>query len=54
MGGLQIRRNLVSTETDGRPIRPLPTDVVMHADAAVVGFGGTLNVSGNPGDPGKW
>jgi hypothetical protein len=26
----------------------------MHTDAADVGFGGTLDVAGNPGDPGQW
>jgi hypothetical protein len=26
----------------------------MHTDAADVGFGGTLDVKGNPGDPGQW
>jgi hypothetical protein len=26
----------------------------MHTDAADVGFGGTLDVVGNPGDPGQW
>jgi hypothetical protein len=26
----------------------------MHTDAADVGFGGTLDVEGNPGDPGQW
>jgi hypothetical protein len=26
----------------------------MHTDAAEVGYGGTLDVNGSPGDPGKW
>jgi hypothetical protein len=39
---LQMWRKLASTETDGRPIRPLPTIGIMHTDAADVGFGGTL------------
>jgi hypothetical protein len=26
----------------------------VHTDAADVGFGGTLDVAGNPGDPGQW
>jgi hypothetical protein len=47
-------RKLASTETDGRPIRTLPTNGIMHTDAADVGFGGTLDVEGNPGDPGQW
>jgi hypothetical protein len=47
-------RKLVSTETDGCPIRPLPTNGILHAEAADVGFGGTLDVGGNPGDPGQW
>jgi hypothetical protein len=47
-------RKLASTETDGRPVRPLPTNGIMHIDAANVGFGGTLEVEGNPGDPEQW
>jgi hypothetical protein len=45
---------LASNETDGHPIRPLPTNGIMHTDAADVGFGRTLDVAGNPGDPGQW
>jgi hypothetical protein len=45
---------LASTETDGRPIRPLPNNGIMHTDAADVGFGGTLDVAGNPEDPEQW
>jgi hypothetical protein len=45
---------LVSTETDGRPIRPLPTNGIMHTDVADVGFDVTLDVDENPGDPGQW
>jgi hypothetical protein len=41
-----------NTETDGRPIRPLPNKGIMHTDAADVGFDGTLDVEGNTGDPG--
>jgi hypothetical protein len=48
---LQMYRKLASTETDGRPIIPLPTNGIMHTDAADVGFGGTLDVAANPGDP---
>jgi hypothetical protein len=51
---LQMWRKLASTETDGRPIRPPPTNGIMHTDAADVGFGRTLDVEGNPGDPGQW
>jgi hypothetical protein len=47
-------KKLASTETDGRPIRPLPNNGIMHTDAADVGFGGTLDVEGNSGDPGQW
>jgi hypothetical protein len=43
---------LASTETDEHPIRPLPTNEIMHADAADVGFGRTLDVARNPGCPG--
>jgi hypothetical protein len=45
---------LASTETNGGLIRPLPTNGIMHTDEADVGFGGTLDVEGNPGDPGQW
>jgi hypothetical protein len=51
---LQMWRKLASTETDGRPIRPLPTNGLMHTYAADVDFGGTLDVVGNPGGPGQW
>jgi hypothetical protein len=47
-------RKLSSTETNGRPIRPLPINGIRHTDAANVAFDGTLDVSGNPGDPGQW
>jgi hypothetical protein len=47
-------RKLASTETDGRQIRPLSTNGIKHTDAADVGFGGTLDVAGNPGDPEQW
>jgi hypothetical protein len=39
---------------DGRPIRLLAPDGIMHTDTADVGYGGTLAVNGSPGDPGKW
>jgi hypothetical protein len=45
---------LARTETDGRPIRQLPTNGIMYIDAANLGFGETLDVAGNPGDPGQW
>jgi hypothetical protein len=51
---LQMWRKIASTETDGHPIRPLATNGIMHTDAADVGFGGTLDVAGNPGDSGQW
>jgi hypothetical protein len=51
---LQMRRKLESTEADGRPIRPLSINGIMHTDAADVGFGGTLDVAGNPGYLGQW
>jgi hypothetical protein len=47
-------RKLASTETDGRPIRLLPINGIMHTDAVDMGFGGTLGDAGNPGDPGQW
>jgi hypothetical protein len=51
---LQIWRKLASTETDGSPIIPLPTSGIMQTDAVDVVFSGTLEFSGNPGDPGEW
>jgi hypothetical protein len=51
---LQMWRKLASTETYGRPIRAPSTKGIMHTDAADVGFGGTLDVEGNPGDPEQW
>jgi hypothetical protein len=39
---LQMWRKLASTATDGRPIRPLPTNGIMHTDSADVGFGGNV------------
>jgi hypothetical protein len=47
-------RKLASTETDGRPIRPLSTNEIMHTDAADVDFGGTLEVERNTVDPEQW
>jgi hypothetical protein len=44
---LLMWRKLASTETDGRPIRPLPTNGIMFTNAADVGFGGMLDVAGN-------
>jgi hypothetical protein len=48
---LRMWRKLAGTEIDGRSIRTLPTNGIMHTDAADVGFDGTLDVAGNPGDP---
>jgi hypothetical protein len=45
---------LASNETDGRPIRPLPTNGIIHTDAEDMGFGGTLDIAGNPGHPEQW
>jgi hypothetical protein len=42
---------VASTETDEHPIRPLPTNGIMQTDAADVGFGVTLDVAGDLGDP---
>jgi hypothetical protein len=47
-------RKLASTETDERPIRPLPTNGIMHTDATNVGLGGVLYVASNTEDPGRW
>jgi hypothetical protein len=51
---LQMWSKLAITETDERPIRPLPTNGIMHTDTEDVGFGGTLDVERNPGDPRQW
>jgi hypothetical protein len=50
------RKKLASTETetDGRPIQLLPTNEIMHTDAADVGFGEMLDVAGNTEDRGQW
>jgi hypothetical protein len=45
---------LATVAVEGRPIRHLATNSIMHIDAAHVGLGGTLALNGNPGDPGTW
>jgi hypothetical protein len=45
---------LTTVAAEGRPIRPLSTNGIMHTDAADVGFRGTLALTGGPGDPGTW
>jgi hypothetical protein len=47
-----MRLEMVAEE--GRPIRPLGTNGIMHTDAADVGFGGTLALKGNLGDLRTW
>jgi hypothetical protein len=51
---LKTWMRLVTVAEEGRPIRPLATNGIMHTDVADVGFGGTLSLTGNPGDPGTW
>jgi hypothetical protein len=51
---LKAWKQLAKEIGDGRPIRPLATDRIMPTDAADVGYGGTLDFNGSPGDPGKW
>jgi hypothetical protein len=51
---LRTWTRLATVAAEGRPIRPLATNGVMHTDAADVGFGGTLALNGNPSDPGTW
>jgi hypothetical protein len=51
---LRTWKRLATVAAEGRPIRPLATNGIMHTDAAGVGFGGTLAFNGNPGDPGTW
>jgi hypothetical protein len=46
--------HLAEEDSTGRPILPLPTDGIMHTDAAEVGYGGTLDYSGVPGQDGRW
>jgi hypothetical protein len=36
------------------PNSTAPNNGIMHTDAADMGFGGTLDIAGNPGDPGQW
>jgi hypothetical protein len=45
---------LATVAAEGRPIRRIATNGIMHTDAADVGFGGTLALNDNPGDPGTW
>jgi hypothetical protein len=42
---------LITVQAKGQPIRPLSTNGIMHTDAADVGFGETLALTGEPGDP---
>jgi hypothetical protein len=51
---LKAWKQIAKEMGDGRPIRPLAPDGFMQADAAYVGYSGTLDVNGSPGDPGKW
>jgi hypothetical protein len=51
---LAVWRKLAGPECDGRPIFPATPDGIMHTDAADVGYGGTLDSSGEPGEDGVW
>jgi hypothetical protein len=51
---LKAWKQLAKEMGDGGPIRPLAPDGIKNTDAADVGYGGTLDVNGSPGDPGKW
>lgn len=43
------------TRGEGRDLQPPPPpEVMMHSDAADVGYGGTLGPVGEPGSPGLW
>jgi hypothetical protein len=49
---LRTWMRLATVATDGLKIRPFATKGIMHTDAADVGFGGTLALDGNTGEPG--
>jgi hypothetical protein len=49
---LKAWRKLTASERLGRSIHPQASDGTMHTDAADVGCGATLGITGNPGDAG--
>jgi hypothetical protein len=51
---LKAWQQLTKGMGDGRPIRPLAPDGITLTDAADVGYDGTLDVNGSPGDAEKW
>jgi hypothetical protein len=51
---LRTWKRLITVAAEGQPIRPLSMNGTMHTDAADVGFGGTLALTGDPGDPSTW
>jgi hypothetical protein len=51
---LDCWRRLAGYEGTGRPILPLSSDGDLHTDAADVGYGGTLDTDGEPGQDGQW
>jgi hypothetical protein len=51
---LKTWRKLTASEKLGQSMHPQAPDGIMHTDAADVGYGGTLGITGNPGDAGLW
>jgi hypothetical protein len=51
---IQSWRALTSTEREGRPLRPAAPELMMHTDAADLGYGGTLGKCGAAGQCGEW
>jgi hypothetical protein len=51
---LRTWQRLARAEKEGRRMHPPVPDGIMHTDAADVGYGGTLDREGQPGDQGAW
>ncbi len=51
---LKTWREFARTERQGRAMHPTAPDVVLHTDAADVGYGGTMGTTDRAGDPGLW
>jgi hypothetical protein len=51
---LQTWMRLATEAEEGRPVRPLATNGIIHTNATDVGVGGTLAFICHPGDPGTW
>jgi hypothetical protein len=45
---------LIITELEGRPLRPATPELMVHTDAADLGYGGTQGQCGVSGKRGEW